>query len=210
LIVPDNVRLHWFLETLEKVAAVQAEQYQNQRVKEFVDTRAAGQLPAGAKQPPRFCHLDEAKKQAYIDHFFAEDLLRLVNLLEKYPKGFYDLDEDDGLYEGNLGLSGTKINATSTQLLNNDIQIAMAKGDGRMESQETSSRLSRVSATRNFMDNEPKKFKDGLIFGTALANERDERISTMLPDKLNTFLDPLDTIWPPTSSRTHHGLLGSK
>jgi hypothetical protein len=78
-----------------------------------------------------------------------------------------------------------------------------------MESQERSSRLPRVSATGNFMDYEPSKFKAGLIFGTALANERDERISTMLPDKRNTFLDTLDTIFTPTSSRTHHGPLGS-
>jgi hypothetical protein len=197
LIIPDNEGFNWFLQTLEKVATVQAEHYQNEIFKEYVDTRSANQLPAGAAKPDRFCHLDEAKQQAIIDHFFAQDILQLVDLYEKYPKGVYDLDVEDGPYEAKMGLSGTEINATRTQLLNNDIQIAMAKGDGRMESQETSSRLSRVSATGNFMDSEPQKFKAGLIFGTALANERDERISAMLPDKLNTFLDTLDTIFAP-------------
>lgn len=70
----------------------------------------------------------------------------------------------------------------------------MVKGDGRIQSQETTSRLSRFSATGSLMDTDPKRC---LIVGTALANERDERISTMLPDRLNTFLDTLDTIFAP-------------
>jgi hypothetical protein len=75
LIVPENEGVNWLLLTLEKVATVQAKQYQNECLKEFVDTRSPGQLPAGAKQPPRFCHLDKAKKQAYVDHCFAKDLV---------------------------------------------------------------------------------------------------------------------------------------
>jgi hypothetical protein len=114
LIVPENEGVNWLLLTLEKVATMQVEHYQKERVKEFVHTRAAGQLPAGATQPPRFCHLDEAKKQAYIDHVYAKDLLQLVDLLETYPKGVYDLDVEDGPYEGKMGLSGTEINATKT------------------------------------------------------------------------------------------------
>jgi hypothetical protein len=57
------------------------------------------------------------------------------------------------------------------------------------------------------MDDKPQKFKAGLIFGTALANERHAGSSAMLPDQLDTFLDTLDPIFAPTSSRTHHGPL---
>jgi hypothetical protein len=94
-------------------------------------------------------------------------------LLKKYPKGFYDLDVEDGPYEGKMGLSGTKIKATRTELLTN-------------ENQQLSSRL---AATGNFMDPEPLQLQSALIFATALANHRDEKISTMLSDKLNTCLD---------------------
>ena len=125
LIVPNNEGSNWFLQTLEKVATVMGEDEQNRIFKEFVDGRRDQELPPGTEKPLRFCHLDEAKQQTYIDHCFQRGLTKLVDLLENISKGVYDLDVEGGPYEGKLGLSDTEINATRTQLCNNDIQIAM-------------------------------------------------------------------------------------
>jgi hypothetical protein len=167
LIIPENEGVNWLPLTLEKIATVMAGASTTGSSRDSWILDRPDNSYQVLENHFDFCHVDEAKQHPYIDHYFQRGLTKLVDLLEKYPKGVYDLDVEDGPYEGKMGLSGTEINATRTQLLTNENQIAMALGDGRMETQQLSSR---VAATGKLIDPEPLQLQSPLIFATALAN----------------------------------------
>jgi hypothetical protein len=133
LIIPENEGVNWLPLTLEKIATVMADDYYNRIFKRFVDTRSAGQLLPGAEKPLRFLPCRRSQATSLHRSLSPKRPHKIGRFVREVSEGFYDLDVEDGPYEGKMGLSGTEINTTSTQLLNNDIQIAMAKGDGRME-----------------------------------------------------------------------------
>jgi hypothetical protein len=142
LIIPENEGVNWLPLTLEKIATVMAGASTTGSSRDSWILDRPDNSYQVLENHFDFCHVDEAKQHPY-------------------------LDVEDGPYEGKMGLSGTEINATRTQLLTNENQIAMALGDGRMETQQLSSR---VAATGKLIDPEPLQLQSPLIFATALAN----------------------------------------